>query len=406
MGFRIERSVLVGGAFLVGGTAIQSIVGLCASILLARLIGPEAFGRFAVVFATVGLSLAILTLRLPILITRATTDELSGPRGNVYLTVLFAETAAVGALSLAWLTSAGMMDQWALIIVVSQCLSHWLGANKAFYERTMRYRRLAAVETGTVVASHVLAVAAALGGAGEAALYLRELAAALLLLVGLAGCGGLTFRPLRWPSYGEIVMLIRDARSVWLDGVLEGSFQRLTILTASWVGGERETGYFFMAQSLAMRPHQLIAPFATRVAANWIRTIPDSDARRRSRDWLLGWAAGSLLVMAALVVLLADPVVPAILGSQWQGAVPVLIAMSGVIVFLTSFEILRVYGFVVRHDRDVLTSRIAQYGGFAATVVVAAAVMPGVVALGLAVSIAFGAACAALWLNLARTGRR
>ncbi len=386
------------------GTAVQAVAGLVASIVLARLVGPEGFGRFAVALATVGLTLNILSLRLSILITRATTQELAGHHGSLYFTALFTETLLAGCVSLVWLSLSGLWDIWTLLLVLSQCLAHWVGCNKAFYERAMAYAQLAMVETAAVLGGNAAAVFLALGGAGEAALYLRELIIGGFLFVTLGTCGALTFRPLRRISIAELSLLVREARSVWLDGVLEGGFQRLTTLAASLVSTDRETGYFFMAQSLAMRPHQLLAPLTTRVASNWYRTMPTGEERRRGRDQLLLLTGGLLVLCAVLMIWLADPLVPAVLGTQWQGAVPVLRAMAGIVVFLTLFEVLRIYAFVVRRERYVLMARIAQYTALAGFAVLPAATS-GVVTLGIAVSAAFTVAFFVLWFTMNRHPR-
>lgn len=402
MGVNLSRRAISGAAYLTAGTIVQAVIGLIASIVLARVIGPEAFGRFAMVFAVVGLTQSVLSLRLPVLITRASDAEISGAAGRIYCSALVMETGLGAAASLIFLVLVGIWDVWALALVVSQAVAHWTGGNRAFYERSMPYRRLAVMETATAIGGHLLAMSAAVAGAGEAALYLRELAMSFGLVAVLAASGGLTLLPWRGLSAREGFALIREARSIWLDGILEGSFQRLATLAVSMTATERETGYFFMAQSLAMRPHQFLAPIASRVAANWFRITADPVTRRKGRNLLLLWLAGPLVACAVFVVWFSDPVVPMILGEQWRGAVPVLVAMSGIIVCLTAFEVLRSYSLVVRRERCVVHGRIAQYLGFLAVSALGQVALPGVVAIGLGVSASFLAASLLLWLLLAR----
>jgi len=83
----------------------------------------------------------------------------------------------------------------------------------------------------------------------------------------------------------------------------------------------------------------------------------------------------------------------------------VVLALSGTVVFLTLFEILRTYSIILYRDRDLLISRIAQYAGLGGILGLGLLWWPDhcIVVLGLAVSGAFAAAYAALrWRMRAR----
>lgn len=402
MGFRLDSHLFLGGALLFGGNALQAIVGLAASIVLARLLGPEAMGRFALVFASVGFVLSVLSLRLGTFIVRTADAALDDRRRRLYYSAAMVETGIAGVISFLWLSAVGLIDVWAVVLIVSQCVLHWTNVNKGFYERTMPYRQLAIVETSVFVIGNGVAVVAVLAGAGEAALYLRELLLALLLFVGLYAAGGLTFMPLRVDVDGWM-SLFREARPVWLEGMMEGAFQRLTALTAGVLGDERSTGLFFLAQNLAMRPHQLLSPIMTRMASNWFREVEDPAHQQRGRNVLLIATLLVLVLGAVLLAWLAEPAVVLVLGEKWRDAAPILMALTGAIVFLTPFEILRIYGFIIYRGRALILARVAQYGGFVALTGTALAFsVPPMTALGLGVSAAFVSAFFILWRLLGR----
>jgi O-antigen/teichoic acid export membrane protein len=387
-----------------GGTIVQAIVAIVAGFYLARVLGPEIYGQFATAFAITGLALSLLTLRLNTLIFRARDDELDFSRRQLYLTAMTVESVVVGAITLASLGWFGLLGPWEVSLVLSQCGLHWVGMNKAFYERSMPYARLAVAETATIVASHVFAVGLAALGFGAGTLYMREIFAVTAQLAALWLIGGLRLYQLRLPQRAECLRLLREARSVWLEGVIDGSFQRIATLTANWLGDHRQVGLFFMAQSLAMKPNQLLSGATSRVAVNWFRHIDDPVERRRSRNRVLIMAIAPLSLAGILTFALSDSVIPLLLGPQWNEAAACLAAMSAVVVFQNPFEILRGYGMITRRTRLVLFARIVQYAGFAGAVLVGLiADFPVVVTLGLAVSAAYASAFVVLWLSFLLT---
>src|SRR6185369_2367153 len=144
-------------------------------------------------------------------------------RRELYFFILLVETAVAAIASVIGLAAFGVLDKWTLILLFSQCLVHWAGVNKAFYEREMPYGRLGVIETVAATSSHAFAVALALLGAGESVLYCRELFSGLCILGALGAARAVTILPLRRPTVEELKGLLREARAVWLDGMLEGS---------------------------------------------------------------------------------------------------------------------------------------------------------------------------------------
>lgn len=389
---------LAGGAALIAGTVIQAVAGLAASLYLARTLGPDAFGRFAVVLASAGMTLSLLSFHVGILITRTPETEFDRRRRETYFAAITIETVLGGLATVLFVAFVERLSPWDILLIGSQCLLHWTTTNRAYFERSMPYTRLAIIETSTITLSYILAVSLAAGGAGAAALYVREAFTAGLLTLVLWMAGGLTFHRLQIPDIGAWRQLFRESRQLWIEGLLEGSFHRLTIIAAQAIGGDRQSGYLFMAQSLAMRPHQFLSPATSRVASNWFRTVSDPATRREGLHRLLRGAGSLLVLVSAAIALFADPVVPMLLGDQWYGAVPALMALLGVVLFQTPFEILRSYSMVTGRTGLVLRARLSQYLGFAAVLSAGLLLdMSSVALLGACLSAGIIAAFATLW---------
>jgi O-antigen/teichoic acid export membrane protein len=381
--------MLVPGSLLMLSGLVQAVVGFLAGLYLASQLGPEAFGRFAIVFALSGVALSIATLRIDVLIIRAPESEFTRDRQETYFSALAIETMSVGLLAAMAVALTGGSQVWDFLLVISQCALHWIGVNKAFFERGMPYKQLTMIEAGATLLGHLAAVALVAAGVGAAALYLREV---------LFAVGGLTLVRVRLPAWQQWRQLLRDARAVWLDAALEGSFQRITTLVASGLGTDRQVGHYFMAQSLAMRPNQLLGPATSRLAANWLRHLGHDQAQRSVLNRLLWWVTAPLAATAVVTLLFADPLVGIVLGENWLEATPVLQALLGVILFQTLFEILRTYTLVTRRMHLIMASRLAQYLGFAVTLGGTLLLpLPPMAALGIAASASFFLAFATLW---------
>lgn len=393
-----ERRIAREGVVLMAAAVVQAGVAFLANLILARHLGPEEFGRFAVVLAGVSLVLSVISLRPNVLIIRTPEAELDQRRRERLFGVIAVETTFAGLLVVIWMAATGTTRGVDFLLAAAVLLGHWLSHDRAFYERGMRFARLAFLETGISVAGHVLSVALVLAGLGGLALYLRELFFAIAGLVGLALVGAVSLYRLRMPDRDEWAATLRDARGVWLDAALDSSFQRMIVLVANASAGLVATGLFFQAHRLAQVPLQFLSPLLARVAGVWFSRTEDAGQRHRMR-WRLGcWIAPPLVAAAAGAWFFADPVVPWLFGSHWAPAAPVLAALGGMIVFQPLFEMLRVYALSSRRARLLLAARLGQYGVFGVVVLVCFPLdnQDLAVALSLSCLAAFAALAAAL----------
>jgi O-antigen/teichoic acid export membrane protein len=358
----IRRGALLSsGVSLTVGAIVQAVVGIGAQLVLMRLLLPDAFGDFAIVLAGASLAQVVLSFRLNVSIIRVSDAELTADRKDRYRAALVWETVAAASVTLIWLTAFGLVSVYALILVAALAVGQWANQSVAFYERTLAYHRIVAVETGSQIVGHVCAVALILFGAGAASLYLRELVVALSRLAAFARIGALPLPRFRAPRWDELRALAIEARALWVDGMMEGGFARVIVLAAASVSGAHGAGIFSQSLRLAIVPHQFLSPVVVRMSTNLFSRIGDAAHRRQLLIRMTFATLALLSVAAGLTVIFAEPVVPLLLGEHWRPAARTIVAMIGVILFLSGFDLLRAYCVSQRRMRLVLAGRAAQY---------------------------------------------
>jgi O-antigen/teichoic acid export membrane protein len=389
-----SRDVKAGATTLLVGQVVQVIIAFAANLVLVRYIAPEGFGRFAITLATASLIVSLLSIRVNSLIIRVPDGELTRSLEERYFSYLTIETFVALIAGLIWVALAGNAGSLEFSLVVLVCVQHWIHQNKSFFERGMPYVRLGLLETGCSVFANLATVCAAFAGAGVVALYFREFVLTVTLFASLAIMGGLTWRRLRWLSRAEWNGIIREGRGIWLDGVLEGSYQRIAILLAGLVGGDRGAGFFFQAQRLAILPNQLLSPLVGRLAVNLFGRENRPERRKQLRNRQLAMLVPILVLATVLTVLFAVPAVTWVFGATWIKSADLLVAFAGVIMFTSLFEILKSYCFITQSMRTLFLGRVAQYLMLGALPILVGIGLVGDQTTALALSISLGWAAA------------
>jgi len=347
---------------MVSGGMVQALVAFGANLILVRLLTPEDFGRYAIVLSNVNLMGAIVSFRVPPLVLRDSKDELDEYLAG-YTTILIVETFIVATGAVVLLAIFGLLDWKSLFILGSSLLSTWVLVQTRLYERSFEYRRISIVESGSHIAGHLFAVVGAFLGMGALVLYLRAALNQLIRLGGLAWFGGLSRLPVRWLSLEEWRSFLQRIRGLWTDGALEQSFERAVIVVVGALAGERVTGFFFQARRLAIIPHQLLQPVTDRIIYNHFSHQLHPDKRFRGLLQIVG-GLGSVLAIGAIGAhQFANPIIPWLFGEQWAPVVPLFIAMLGVIIAMSLFNILKT--FYMAEDRMqpfIYAGRGGQYG--------------------------------------------
>ena len=386
----ISDSLKNGASFLLSGQIIQVFVSFGSNLILVRYLFPEDFGRFAMILAVAIIVLSIFSLNIRTMIIRTSSNLYSDSLKDVYFSVILYETIFSFIVLLSWLTVFETLDGWEISLVIALSIRHWLNSNVSFFERQMPYRELALVETLSVVFGHSCALLMIFNGFGRETLFIREVTLTLLGGLGLLFVNGITLRKL--VPFWKIpwVNIFSQSRGLWLDTILESSFNRIVIISIYLLGGERAAGFFFQAQRLAGVPLQIFSPIFTRIAAVWFGRAEERWERKRGRNKLLYLSAVPLIFCGIVCFLIADDVVPFLFGENWLRSGQLLSLMAGVVVFHSLFEILKAYCWQTRQMRWLLIGRVSQYIGYGLPMIlVVQGILSGEVALALGQSFAF-----------------
>ena len=357
------KKLRIDGFVLVSGQLFQALFAFGVNLVLVRHVSPGEFGRFALILAGASVVYSVISPRINILIIRMPDNDFNDKVKDMLFSAMTLETLAATLMISLWLIFSGNAGLWEFMLVGAVGLRHWTDINKAFFERSMPYRELAIVETGASTGGHLLALTMVLGGFGWIALFVREVLISFINLFGLWCVDGITLYRLRFLTVAEWLALYKDARGIWLDGVMEGNFQRLTILLAGSFDGEATAGLFFQAQRLAFVPHQLLSPIINRILANWFSRTEDAKIRRTGRKKILKILFFPLSIAGILTILFSDPVVPWLFGKTWARVADIFVAMFGMVIFCTLFETLRTYCLATRQSVTIFGGRIVQYIG-------------------------------------------
>ena len=129
--------------------------------------------------------------------------------------------------------------------------------------------------------------------------------------------------------------------------------------------------------------------------------VEKQSLQDRGRDKILLVLFPPLIIMALLAIAFADPVVPFLFGKNWTGVIDLFRAMAGIVVFISTFEVLRSYCLSVRRTGVLLAGRAFQYAGMALPLAIALnGWLEGALALALGLSLAYALAFVSMMVIL------
>lgn len=318
-------------AWNVAGKVVHLSVTLATLVVVARLVGPEAYGVFALTWVTVGL--------IEIFATMAPIDTLVQRReirpGHLNATLW--GSSAVGLIG--WIGLSLAAGKVAAILQGGPMLAEILPVRAAtlpigalavvpiaLLMRDSRFKAIAAVESTASIAASAVGLGLAWSGAGVWSLVAMELARSLCTAI-LAGTI-VRWRPgfaMRRSDFGDLLGFSASTWGAWGIAYLDGQLPRTLIARAL---GPVAVGLY----SLAMRLYDqvvtlLIRPAYQVVQTGVARAQEDPDAVGRLA---LGTMRASAVLACPLFLglgALAPVLVPAVFGARWSAAVPVVQTM-------------------------------------------------------------------------------
>lgn len=327
-------------SWLTGSTFVEASVAFLSNLILVRLLLPSEFGQFAVIFAEVGFVAALGDLRFnTLIISKRDSNEFSAVRRLVALSVAW--STFVFLVVIAYLWSRGIFSVIPILLALGIFLNSLSSAQMAFHERNFDYHTLAILQSGSQLASHALAVVLAFFGFGVLALVLRFLFRSVVLNlyylmtrgISAYSCKGAKFADLKSYFLGSGVTL-------WCDGFLEQSVERICILVLDSFYGKEIVGFFYQARRLALIPDQFIGSVLARLTLNY---YSNGFSSSRIKEQLLPTALAFLIYSVVIycgIMFLAKPLIPLIFGEGW---IEVASMLHYLIPFSCGVTILHVY---------------------------------------------------------------
>jgi O-antigen/teichoic acid export membrane protein len=333
----LDTKIMRGSAWAVLGYGGANVLSLVTTLVLTRLLVPADFGLVALTLAL----LAIAYLAQESGLGAALVVHRGDLRPAAASAAIFSPVVAIALYAVAFVAAPAMghvfdeprltdvLRVMALVLVIRG----FSIMPMALLQREMRFGRLTTIELAGGVAQLTTAVSLALADAGVWSLVGGHLAFAAAQTVF-----AWWFSPLR-PSPREarreaLRELTRYGRHVGLANLINYGNKSSEGLVVGRVLGTTELGFYTIASRLASLPVQEIGVVLGRgVFAALARVRDDADAFRRI--WLDNVQRLALLSMPATIgiVLVAEPLVIALLGETWRPAIPALqiLALNGLV---------------------------------------------------------------------------
>jgi O-antigen/teichoic acid export membrane protein len=330
LGSAIRRGLF----WTMGGQWAGYLVQLGTTIVLARLLTPADFGLVGMAltltviadqFRSLGLSQAVIQRR-----------DLTWEQVNALFWVNTAAGVVLGLLvgatggALAAFYGDDRVSRICLVLAFSYVLTGAAVQHNALLSRQLRFRSLALRNGVSRLVASVVAVAAALLGAGYWSLVVLQLAMNCFSLFFV--WTAVTWRPSRPAGFRSALPLLGFGAGVSLARLLNAvSRQADNILIGKFIGASA-LGLYTRAYGLLMLPlRQIKDPLGSIVSP--MLSVLQGEPQRYRRLYTSSVAGLAHVGMPAIAVaaVAADPIITVLLGPRWSGAAPLfqLLAVAG-----------------------------------------------------------------------------
>jgi PST family polysaccharide transporter len=326
----LVRSVR-GGLVTLVVQAVKVVAQAGAIVILARLLAPDDFGRFAMVAAF----LAALELFKDLGLSTATVQRRDVSLGqldtlfwlNSGLGVAAAGIMAALAPVLAWLFGEPILLTITPAAAVAFLFTGIAAQHLALLRRQMRFSVLAVIQVAAEVAGLAAAVIAAFAGLGIWALVLQRIFWAMATAMGAwVACNWRPGRPGPFAEVRSFVQFGGNATASMVVSYMAGNLDKVLI---GWYWGAAPLGLFERSQKLLLLPIRNLNIPLGNVALAALSRMVDEPARYRN-SYLAAVERLAMLItpLGGLFLAGSGPVVALVLGERWSEAAPILAWMG------------------------------------------------------------------------------
>ena len=310
---------------------IRETLRFVISVILARILEPDAFGQIAMVFVITGFARLFTNIGLgdAAIQLRETTDE---HYSVVFWTSLVAGLTMTALFALLSPVIAAFYRCPSLrILVLVMSLDFTIGSlhvlPNALLRKTMQFHTLALIETSAVIFAGIAAIVMACNGMGVWSLVVYSMASSLAITI----FSWLTTRRQAIGAFHFFAL-----RSMLSFGLNLMGFNALNYFTRQLdnllIGrhlGASPLGFYSRAYNLMLLPVLQINQVASRVMFSTLCLIKD-DKERVARTYLRSVRLISFVTFPTMIgmCVVAEPFVLAVFGAKWIPVVPVLRLLS------------------------------------------------------------------------------
>lgn len=401
----ILSRALRGGAFTFAAQILRFAMQIAATVILARLLPPEAFGLIAMVAALV----AVLDLFKEFGLSAATIQrpEISQRQ----LSALFWTNAAIGAVIAVALCLAApaiarfyghaeltAITRWLALgfFVSSLTVQHW-----ALLRRRMNFRAIAILETAADAIALAAAVTLAWLGFGFWSLVVQRILSLSLCFVGSVAIA--RWRPGAPRHAADMPALLRFGASVTGYNLVAVAARSVDQVIVGSLWGAATLGLYERAAKLLIVPlNNINGPLYAVAMPAFSRLIAEPEAYRRVFLAMIRRFAMITAIPAVLIAVTADWVTTLLFGDKWLAAAPFSACFALSATFLPLNIALGLLYLTQNRPREML--RAGLIDALLAIAFLAAGVPFGPV--GMALAQAIGGLCFRLPVTLYLSGRR
>ncbi|MEP7346382.1 MAG: lipopolysaccharide biosynthesis protein, partial [Gemmatimonadaceae bacterium] len=319
----LDRSFAHGIAWMGGVKWLTQVLTWGSTIFVARLLDPADFGLYA--FATSYMGIVTLLTEFGIGTTivafRKMSDDHTAQVNT--LAVLFGGVGfLVSCLAAPLLAMFYRSPELTMVVVASSTVFFITGIRvvpQAILQRDLRFRSLALTEGLQAIVTALGSVIFALLGFRYWTLVLSSVLAAVLSTIFAVY---LVRVPFKWPKWDELREAVTFSQQTIASRMAWYLYQNADFFVAGRVLGQQALGAYNFGWTLASTPIERVTSLAGRVTPSILSAVQHD--LREVRRYLLNVTEALALVAFPLTVglaLVADILVPVVLGDKWNAAV-------------------------------------------------------------------------------------
>jgi lipopolysaccharide exporter len=330
----LDRRIAVGAAWMVGFKLIDRSIGLLSTIVLARVLAPEDFGLVAMAMVLIGALELLISFSFDVVLIqnqqagRAQFD--TAWTFNLLFACVCAAVLALLAPHAAAFYGQPRLETVIYLLAGGFALQGLSNIGPVMFRRDMNFDQEFKFLLGKRLSTFLITIPAALYFRNYWALVIGQLAATALS-VALSYLMS-TYRPRL--SFGARLELFHKSKWLVLHNILQFLNNSAAQFVIGRIAGAQALGVYAIASEIATLPTtELVAPINRAAFPGYAKAIAEPGQLRASFLKVIASIALFALPAGIGIVVVADLLVPAVLGWKWLAAIPLIqvLAVYGVI---------------------------------------------------------------------------